>query len=241
MGSSEDDKRTKSPVGDAGRKPEALPGDSDLFRELREEMVRRQLQGRDITDSGVLEAMRRVPRHCFVPASARESAYADMPLPIGEGQTISQPYIVALTVQLARAAPGKRALDVGTGSGYQTAILAEIVDHVYSIEIRSELIQNAENRLRELGYPNVTVRCGDGYLGWPEEAPFDLIVGAAAAPQIPQALVEQLAPGGRLVMPVGTPWQELTVVERGVDGKLREWSAGEVRFVPMIRKERLPG
>jgi protein-L-isoaspartate(D-aspartate) O-methyltransferase len=203
-------------------------------------MVLRQLERRDIHDRLVLAAMRRVPRHRFVPEHQRESAYADMPLPIGGGQTISQPYIVGLTVQLACAAPGKRALDIGTGSGYQTAVLAEIVDHVYSLEIRSDLARSAEERLRELGYRNVTVRCGDGYVGWPEEAPFDLIVGAAAAPQIPDALLDQLAPGGRLVMPVGTPWQELTAVERDAGGKLREWSAGEVRFVPMIRKERFP-
>jgi protein-L-isoaspartate(D-aspartate) O-methyltransferase len=239
MGSSDERDRPETPAEHRN----ALPSreDTPLHRELREEMVRRQLKARDIVDPRVLEAMARVPRHRFVPVQHETSAYADGPLPIGQGQTISQPYIVALTSQLAKAAPGKRALDVGTGSGYQAAVLAEIVEHVYAIEIREGLARAAAERLKELGYRNVTVRCGDGYEGWPDEAPFDLIVGAAAAMEVPPTLVDQLAPGGRVVMPVGDPWQELTVVEKDPDGNLRQWSAGDVRFVPMIRSEELPG
>ncbi len=239
MGSSDERDRPEAPTEHRER---VLPSeDSELYRELRQEMVRRHLEARDITDPRVLEAMARVPRHRFVPVEHETSAYADGPLPIGRGQTISQPYIVALTLQLAKAEPGKRALDVGTGSGYQAAVLAEIVEHVYSIEIREELARASEERLQKLGYRNVTVRRGDGYAGWPDEAPFDLIVGAAAATEVPSTLVDQLATGGRLVMPVGNPWQELTVVEKGPDGELRQWSAGDVRFVLMIRSEELPG
>jgi protein-L-isoaspartate(D-aspartate) O-methyltransferase len=221
------------------RRPAGSTDELQIHRTLRQEMVRRQLEERDITDPAVLAAMGRVLRHRFVPEHHRTSAYADGPLPIGEGQTISQPYVVALTLQLARAAEGKRALDIGTGSGYQAAVLAEIVEHVYGIEIREELAHTAEARLRELGYRNVTVRQGDGYEGWPDRAPFDLIVGAAAATEVPSTLVEQLDVEGRLVMPIGSPWQELTVVEKGRNGELRRWTAGDVRFVPMIRSEEL--
>ena len=209
-------------------------GDRGRFAELREAMVRRQLEARDITHPHVLEAMRKVPRERFVVPEDRDGSYDDSPLPIGSDQTISQPYIVALSLQLARAEPGKRALDIGTGSGYQAAVLAEIVDHVYGIEVCPELAEAAERRLRDLGYRNVTVRTGDGYGGWPEEAPFDLIVGAAAAPEVPQELIDQLAPGARLVLPVGAALQELVVVEMGRSGGVRRWSAGDVRFVPMV-------
>jgi protein-L-isoaspartate(D-aspartate) O-methyltransferase len=239
MGSSDERDRPETPT--EHRDSVSPSKDSELYRELRQEMVRRQLESRDITDARVLKAMARVPRHRFVPVQHESSAYADGPLPIGQGQTISQPYIVALTLQLAKAETGKRALDVGTGSGYQAAVLAEIVEHVYTIEIREELARVSEERLQTLGYRNVTSCCGDGYAGWPDEAPFDLIVGAAAATEVPSALVDQLATGGRLVMPVGDPWQELTVVEKDPDGGLRQWSAGDVRFVPMIRGEELPG
>lgn len=239
MGSSDERRRPEIPPEESVPAP---PNEElQIHRTLRQEMVRRQLQERDITDARVLAAMGRVLRHRFVPEHHQTSAYADGPLPIGEGQTISQPYVVALTLQLARAAEGKRALDVGTGSGYQAAVLAEIVEHVYGIEIREELARTSEKRLRELGYRNVTVRRGDGYEGWPEKAPFDLIVGAAAATEVPSTLVEQLVIGGRLVIPIGSPWQELTVVEKDRDGELRRWTAGDVRFVPMIRSEELPG
>ncbi|MEE8556662.1 MAG: TIGR01777 family oxidoreductase [Myxococcota bacterium] len=212
-----------------------MVGEANHDRERRLAMVRHQLEARDITDPHVLRAMGQVPRHLFVPPDRSADAYADTPLPVGDGQTISQPYIVGLTLQLARAAPGKRALDVGTGSGYQAAVLARIVDQVYGLELREGLAQSAQDRLRHLGFTNVTIRCGDGYLGWPEAGPFDLIVGAAAASEVPEPLIDQLAPGGRLVMPVGDLWQHLWVVEREPGGGLRRWKAGEVRFVPMIR------
>jgi protein-L-isoaspartate(D-aspartate) O-methyltransferase len=196
-------------------------------------MVERQLGGRDITDPGVLDAMRSVPRHRFVPGHLRGAAYQDSPLPIGHGQTISQPYIVALMTQLARAAPGKVALDVGTGSGYQAAVLAEIVERVYSVEIVCELADEAARRLDALGYDNVTTRCGDGYAGWEEHAPFDVIIVAAAPEAVPEPLVGQLAPGGRLVIPVGDMHQELLVIEKREDGSIERFSHGGVRFVPM--------
>jgi protein-L-isoaspartate(D-aspartate) O-methyltransferase len=209
-----------------------------VYEELRESMVHRQLEARDIYDRGVLEAMRRVPRHLFVPPECRASAYADGPLPIGGGQTISQPYIVALTLQLARISPGSRVLDIGTGSGYQAAVLIRMGARVYSIEIRDDLAKDARERLARLGFESVTVRCADGYDGWPEEAPFDAIVGAAAALEVPRSLVDQLATRGRLVLPVGREFQDLTVVEKDESGAERIWSAGEVRFVPMIGKKR---
>lgn len=199
----------------------------------RHEMVERQLRGRDITDPRVLEAMATVPRHLFVPPSQAAWAYQDGPLPIGHGQTISQPYIVALMTQLARPRPTARVLDIGTGSGYQAAVLAELVDQVYSIEIVEPLGLAARQRLKELGYDNVEVRVGDGYRGWPEKAPFDAIIVAAAPPEIPQPLIAQLAPGGRLVIPVGRYWQELMVVEKDAVGRTRQWSVTPVAFVPM--------
>ncbi len=208
-------------------------GDARSDEARRADMVRSQLESRDITDPAVLAAMRKVPRHLFVPPSMVDEAYKDKPLPIGLEQTISQPYIVALMTQLARAAPGKKALDVGTGSGYQAAVLAETCGEVYTVEILCDLAREAEERLKRLGYTNVTGRCGDGWAGWPEVAPFDVIVVAAAPPEIPEPLIRQLAPGGRLVIPVGGLSQELVVVEKGSDGTVRRWSAGGVRFVPM--------
>ncbi len=203
------------------------------FAALRETMVRVQLAARDISDPAVLEAMGKVPRHLFVPSRFRDAAYQDSPLPIARDQTISQPYIVALMTQLARAAPGKKALDVGTGSGYQAAVLAEIVDEVYSIEILCELADEARDRLADLGYENITVRCGDGYRGWPERAPFDLIIVAAAPEEVPQPLIDQLAPEGRLLIPVGRGHQELVVLEKDASGNLSRRTFGGVRFVPM--------
>lgn len=205
----------------------------DRFSVLRQRMVDVQLAARDITDERVLDVMRRVPRHLFVPESQRESAYADWPLQIGEGQTISQPYIVALMTQLARPKPESRALDVGTGSGYQAAVLAELCREVYSVEIIESLATEARRRLAEQGYRNVDVRCADGYRGWPEHAPYDVIILAAAPSHVPEPLVEQLAPGGRLVLPVGGRSQELVVVEKQTDGTIRRWSEIGVVFVPM--------
>jgi len=225
----------------AGQKPPALPVEEpDRFTALRRRMVDVQIAAREITDERVLEVMRRVPRHLFVPESQRESAYADWPLQIGEGQTISQPYIVALMTQLARPKPESRALDVGTGSGYQAAVLAELCREVYSIEIIESLAADAGRRLAELGYRNVEVRCGDGYRGWPEHAPFDVIILAAAPSHIPEPLVEQLAPGGRLVLPVGGWSQELVVVEKQDDGTTRQWNEIGVVFVPMTGEAQMP-
>jgi protein-L-isoaspartate(D-aspartate) O-methyltransferase len=207
--------------------------EEDRFTRARGEMVRRQLRGRDITNERVLEAMAETPRHQFVPPGLRHEAYVDGPLPIGSNQTISQPYIVALMTQLAQPTEESRALDVGTGSGYQAAVLAEICKEVYSIEIVPELAESARERLKELGYDNVEVRQGDGYRGWPQHAPFDVIILAAAPDHVPQPLIDQLAPGGRLVLPVGDWYQELTVVEKQQDGSVKKWSVTGVRFVPM--------
>ncbi len=196
-------------------------------------MVERQLRKRDITDCSVLDAMSRVPRHLFVPVPKRVFAYEDHPLSIGYDQTISQPYIVALMTQLAQPKPKFRALDIGTGCGYQAAVLAELVDKVYSIEIVPSLADEARGRLKTLGYNNVEVRCGDGYRGWPEHTPFDVIIVAAAPDHIPQPLIDQLAPGGRLVIPVGRDFQNLMVVEKKPDGSIQKRSVIPVRFVPM--------
>jgi protein-L-isoaspartate(D-aspartate) O-methyltransferase len=183
----------------------------------------------------VLEAMRHVPRHAFVPAAQRDLAYANRPLPIGFGQTISQPYIVALMTDLLRLAPRARVLEVGTGSGYQAAVLAELGHQVYTIEIVSGLAEQTATRLSEFGYDAVHVRRGDGYYGWPEAAPFDGIVVTAAAPQIPRPLLEQLKPGGRMVIPIGAAFlvQQLTLIEKLADESIRTEALLPVAFVPL--------
>jgi protein-L-isoaspartate(D-aspartate) O-methyltransferase len=186
-------------------------------------------------DPSVLKAMREVPRHELVPDSVRGSAYEDRPLPIGHRQTISQPYIVALMTSLARPANDDVVLEVGTGSGYQAAVLSRLVDHVYSIEIVEPLARQAAAQLKALGYDNITVRQGDGYKGWPEHAPFDAIVVTAGASHIPPPLVEQLKPGGRMVIPVGErlSTQDLVLVEKDGDGRVRSRTLLPVRFVPL--------
>lgn len=220
---------------EAAQPPPAAVGIDDPFAPARQEMVRDQLcgRGRDIVDPRVLAVMGRVPRERFVPARLRHQAYEDHPLPIGLGQTISQPYIVALMTQLARPTPKGRALEVGAGSGYQLAILAELCHEVYGIEILQPLADAARERLVALGYKNVTLRCGNGYQGWPEHAPFDVILVTAAPDHVPQPLVEQLAPGGRLVIPVGNYSQELILIEKGRDGSHRRENVAPVQFVPM--------
>ena len=221
--------------------PVSRDGDDELEKEAaqkRSAMVTAQLAGRDITDERVLDAMRKVKRHLFVPEELRKRAYADSPLPIGHGQTISQPYIVALMTQLGRPAKTARVLDVGTGSGYQAAVLAELVEHVDSVEIICPLADAARERLKSLGYDNVEVRCGDGYGGWPEHAPFDVIIVAAAPEQVPQPLIDQLAAGGRLVIPVGKYLQELVVIEKQADGRVVRRSVAPVAFVPMTREKK---
>ena len=218
--------------------PEAVSNEN--FTEQRKRMVENDILRRRITDRAVLDAMLKVPRHEFVESRHRYNAYADSALPIKESQTISQPYIVALMTQSARLRPGDRVLEVGTGSGYQAAVLAEIVKKVYSIEIVESLAKEADKRLKRLGFENVTVRHGDGYRGWPEAGPFDAILITAAAPEIPEPLVEQLKVGGRMVMPLGDHRlaQELVVLTKTKDGLQRETISGVV-FVPMtgeIRK-----
>ncbi len=195
-------------------------------------MVERQLITRDITDARVLDAMRRTPRHRFVPEDIRARAYDDRPLPIGYRQTISQPYVVAYMTQALQLAPDARVLEIGTGSGYQTAVLAELADTVYSIEIVPPLAVRAAATLTELGYDNVRLREGDGYAGWPEAAPFDAIMVTAAPDHVPQPLVDQLAVGGRMIIPVGDDRQTLTVLTRTGAGVTEE-AVLPVLFVPM--------
>jgi protein-L-isoaspartate(D-aspartate) O-methyltransferase len=183
----------------------------------------------------VLKAIRQVPRHLFVPPNLRDAAYEDRPLPIGDGQTISQPYIVALMTHLLDPEPSDVMLEVGTGSGYQAAVLSRLVGQVYSIEIVAPLAQTARERLHALGYHNVTVRQGDGYAGWPEHGPFDGIIVTAGAEHVPQPLVRQLKPGGRMVIPVGPRWreQELLLIEKRTDGRVHTRNMGAVSFVPL--------
>lgn len=204
----------------------------------REQMVAFQLQARDIVDPVVLEVMGRVPRHLYVPEAMRASAYEDRPLPIGEGQTISQPYIVAYMTQALDLEPGDRVLEIGTGSGYQAAVLAEIVQEVYTIEIVPVLARKAGALLSRLGYENVHVRTGNGYFGWPGEAPFDAIIVTAAPGHVPQALVDQLADGAVLVLPVGEENQELVRIRSGTAGEKVVERLLPVRFVPMTGARR---
>jgi len=222
----------------AGNRPRLSP-EEERFAEERREMVKFQVEVRGVEDKAVLEAMRKVPRHRFVPRMMRNMAYMDSPLPIGEGQTISQPYIVALMTQLAQLEPDETVLEIGTGSGYQAAILAQLANRVWSIEILEPLGRLAEERLRELGVSSVHVRIGDGYLGWPEEAPFDAIVVTAAAPRVPEPLLEQLALHGRLVIPLGELWQDLVVFTKTEAGISQE-AVIPVRFVPMVGQVQQP-
>lgn len=204
----------------------------DPWAEAVRRMVEDQIVSRGVTDRAVLDAMRSVKRHMFVPAVDRARAYDDGPLSIGRGQTISQPYIVALMTELARLSPASRVLEVGTGCGYQTAVLAACAREVWTIELEPDLAARAEATLAALGVRNVRQRVGDGSLGWPEAAPFDAIVVTAAAAEIPPALLEQLAPGARLVIPMGTTSQNLFVVTRDAEG-IRRKPVIPVRFVPL--------
>ncbi len=202
----------------------------------RKNMVETQIKARGIKDPRVLNALLKVKRHLFLPQEMAPYAYQDNPLPIGEGQTISQPYIVALMTELARLTPESKVLEIGTGSGYQAAILAEIAKEVYTIEIIERLANNSEKLLRDLGYRNIKAICADGYKGWPEFAPFDAILVTAAAPKIPMELIKQLKPGGRMVIPLGDFYQELYVLTKNVDGSFSQEQIIPVRFVPLVNK-----
>lgn len=207
----------------------------DPYQGKRREMVEQQIKGRGISDPRVLAAVLKVPRHLLVDSSLRSRAYADHPLPIGEGQTISQPYVVALMTEELRLSPSDRVLEIGTGSGYQAAVLAEMVREVYSIEIRKALAERSARDLKSLGYRNVRVRYADGYYGWQEHAPFDAIIITAAVNHIPPPLIKQLKEGGRLILPLGSTvfHQTLTLVTKYKGGELGVKQKGQVAFVPM--------
>ena len=209
--------------------------ESDLYARLREKMVREQLQARDIRDSRVIASMLKVPRHEFVPENLVQAAYEDNALPLSMRQTISQPYIVAYMTQALKLRGTEKVLEIGTGSGYQAAVLAEIVPDVYTIEILPELQAKAQVILAKLGYRNIHSRTGDGYMGWPEAAPFDCIIVTAAPSKVPQPLLDQLKEGGRLVIPIGEMNQDLVVYEKRPDGMARK-TLIPVRFVPMTGK-----
>jgi protein-L-isoaspartate(D-aspartate) O-methyltransferase len=209
----------------------------DRYGIERERMVREQIENRGVKNPDVLRAMRTIQRHVFVPEHLRNQAYADGPLPIGYGQTISQPYIVASMTELLYPARELRVLEIGTGSGYQAAVLSTMFKEVYTIELVSELGASATALLRKLGLTNISVRIGDGYLGWPEKAPFDRILLTAAPPEIPQALLDQLAVGGRMIAPVGATSsdQELFAIEKDASGRITRRTIYAVRFVPMVK------
>jgi len=211
----------------------AVAGEEDVFAAARKRMVEDQLMGRDITNARVLAVMGKVPRHEFVPERFRSKAYRDGPLPIGHGQTISQPYIVAFMTERLDPKPTDRVLEIGTGSGYQAAVLSELVAGVYTIEIIEPLAQRAEADLKRLGYKNVKARAGDGYKGWPEAAPFDAIIVTCAPEKVPQPLVEQLKDGGRMIIPVGPAWNQELVLLRKQGDRLEKRAVLPVRFVPM--------
>jgi protein-L-isoaspartate(D-aspartate) O-methyltransferase len=204
------------------------------FAKQRRKLVE-QLRSQGVRSNTVLDALRKVPRHKFVPAKHRDLAYHNQPLPIGHGQTISQPFIVAYMTEAAEVAPGEKVLEIGTGSGYQAAILGELAKAVYTIEIIPELAEGARDLLREMGYQNVHVKTGNGYEGWPEHAPFDAIVVTAAPDHVPQALVDQLAVRGKMVIPVGTTFQEMVIVSKNESGVVERRTI-PVRFVPMVGK-----
>lgn len=206
------------------------------FDILREEMVRRQIAARGVRDRQVLEAMRTVPREVFVPERLAEFAYDDTPLPIGEEQTISQPYVVALMAEALELGPADKVLEIGAGSGYAAAVLSRIAREVRAVERHEVLARRARERMERLGYSNVHIMHGDGTLGWPEHAPYDAIVVAAGGPEVPRALLDQLAEGGRLVIPIGPDprTQSLVRIRRRADGSCAREDLGAVRFVPLI-------
>lgn len=208
----------------------------------RKRMVSTQIKARGIRDPQVLNALETVPRHAFIPSNLQTRAHADGPLPIAHGQTISQPYIVAFMTEALALEPNDRVLEIGTGSGYQAAVCAEIAQHVYTIEIIEGLAETATKRLQELGYKNITVKAGDGFYGWPEQAPFDAIIGTAAAGRIPPPLLEQLKPGARMIIPKETRmgFQSLILITKDAEGKIVQKNVLPVRFVPMTGQVKKP-
>jgi protein-L-isoaspartate(D-aspartate) O-methyltransferase len=229
-----DANKSKAEEKKVSRPEHKHPAFNERIKE-REGMVATQIQARDIRDVNVLAAMRIVPRHAFVPENVQRAAYGDHPLPIGFEQTISQPYIVAFMTEALQLKPDSKVLEIGTGSGYQAAVCAEIAAEVYTIEIVEPLAKQAEKKLKELGYPNVFVKAGDGYFGRPEKAPFDAIIGTAAAERIPEPLIEQLKPGGRMILPYETNlgFQHLVLVTKDQKGNISKRNVLPVRFVPM--------
>ncbi|MBI4485179.1 MAG: protein-L-isoaspartate(D-aspartate) O-methyltransferase [Acidobacteria bacterium] len=217
------------------RSPEQAAATSDKQTAARLRMVESQIKARGIRNPAVLDAMARVPRHLFIPPAEQHRAYDDMPLPIGQGQTISQPYIVAYMTEALQLSRDHAVLEIGTGSGYQAAVLAELAREVYTIEIVADLADRARRSLAEAGYRNVQVRTGNGYLGWPERAPFPRIIVTAAPDEIPPALIDQLAVGGIMVLPVGTLFQQMTIVTKDARGVTQKQTI-PVRFVPMVNK-----
>jgi protein-L-isoaspartate(D-aspartate) O-methyltransferase len=213
------------------------PAGDEGWKTARDRMVKEQIEARGVRDPRTLAALRKVERHLFVPGDEARLAYADHPLPIGHAQTISQPYIVAFMTEALKLRGGERVLEIGTGSGYQAAVLSEIAAQVFTIEIVAPLAEEARARLERLGYRNVSVRAGDGYAGWPEEAPFDAIMVTAAAPSVPEPLKRQLKDGGRLILPVGDEYQELVVLTRKGE-RFVEDRVLAVRFVPMTGRVR---
>jgi protein-L-isoaspartate(D-aspartate) O-methyltransferase len=244
---------TTEPNQPAGREVNE-PGDKKILRPLhrhpayterlveRGRMVDWQIESRSINDPNVLKAMRVVPRHFFVRPTEERYAYTDNPLPIGYGQTISQPYIVAFMTEALRLNRNSKVLEIGTGSGYQAAVCAEIAKEVYTVEIVDELAESAKKRLKELGYRNVFVKAGDGYYGWPEHAPFDAIIGTAAAGRVPEPLIKQLKPGGRMILPYGSPkgLQYLVLITKDKNDKISQTNVRPVRFVPMTGEVQKP-
>ncbi|MBL4654339.1 MAG: protein-L-isoaspartate(D-aspartate) O-methyltransferase [Bacteroidia bacterium] len=209
----------------------------EAWKKKAREMVNTQIIARNVNDKRVIDVMMNIPRHLFVPVNMQKHAYVDGPLPIGKEQTISQPYIVALMTELLQLKGDEKVLEIGTGSGYQAAVLSQLVDTCYSIELIKELADRSSKLLNELGMHNVVVKCGDGYQGWPAHAPFDRIIVTAAPEVIPPKLVEQLKVGGRMVIPVGTYYQELMVITKDDNGEIMKESIIPVRFVPMVYPE----
>jgi protein-L-isoaspartate(D-aspartate) O-methyltransferase len=228
-------------IGKGRKKGNGVPGggqtDTDPYLGDRLRMVEDQIRRRDVRDRRVLQAMETVPRHLFVLGQDIDFAYSDTPLPIGHGQTISQPYIVALMTEMLELGPTHRVLEIGTGSGYQAAVLSLVAGEVFTVEFLPFLGADAKKRLESLGYKNIRVRIGDGFAGWPEEAPFDAVIVTAAPETVPKALVDQLKDGGRMAIPVGTHFQELFLI-RKAGGKTTQEKVADVRFVPMVGKEK---